>query len=81
MTSERASLWLELCRHPKEAYHRVFWANLEKFTMHFDGSLSASPMVEEIAREECALEALGDCRGRMTTFVAAHTCTGRALIK
>jgi hypothetical protein len=77
MTSERASLWLELCRHPKEAYHRVFWANLEKFTMHFDGSLSASPMVEEIAREERPRGARGlsrphddVCRSRRPVRVA-----------
>jgi hypothetical protein len=76
VSDDHALQWLELCRECralKKTHDELFWANVAKFTTHFDGSIPKGPTVEEIAREERARELLEDCRNRMTLFVADHT--------
>jgi hypothetical protein len=76
MVSKHALMWLELCRECralKTANDELFWANVAKFTTHFDGSIPVGPTVEELAREDRAREAIEDCRDRMKGFVEKNT--------
>ena len=57
----------------KAAHETIFWQNVNKFTLRFDGRVPEGPTVEEIAKEEKAREALEDIQTRMRAFVEKNT--------
>jgi hypothetical protein len=68
--------WAELCREhkaAKRAHDELFSANVAKFTVHFDGKVTAGPSLGEIAKEEKCREALEDVQARMRAFVEKNT--------
>jgi hypothetical protein len=57
----------------KATHETIFWQNVNKLTLRFDGKAPDGASVEEIAREEKAREALDAIQDRMRVFVESNT--------